>query len=125
MRKGLTRLEGSVSADVKEVFFWGREVAPNDPDVVGQLPLVAPNQWPDASLPHFKQHILEYYQAVMSLGLRLLECIALGLDQNPDKIHQKYLGHWVEASSCITRPYLTMIWQTMQTAQLRILILAY
>ncbi len=90
MRKGLTQLEGSVSADVKEVFFWGREVAPNDPDVVRKLPLVAPNQWPDASLPHFKQHILEYYQAAMSLGLRLLECIALGLDQNPDKIHQKY-----------------------------------
>ena len=42
MRKGLTRLEGSVSADVKEVFFWGREVASNDPDVIGKLPLVAP-----------------------------------------------------------------------------------
>ena len=90
MRKGLTRLEGSVSADVKEVFFWGREVASNDPDVIGKLPLVAPNQWPDQSLPHFKQHILKYYHAVMSLGLRLLECIALGLDQNPDKFHQKY-----------------------------------
>jgi len=90
MRKGLTRLEGSVSADVKEVFFWGREVAADDPDVVGKLPLVAPNQWPDASLPHFKPHILEYYQEVMSLGLRLLEYIALGLDQNPNTIHRKY-----------------------------------
>jgi isopenicillin N synthase-like dioxygenase len=90
MRKGLTQLEGSVSPDVKEVFFWGREVAADDPDVVGKLPLVAPNQWPDASLPHFKQHILEYYQEVMSLGLRLLEYIALGLDQNPNTIHRKY-----------------------------------
>ena len=90
MRKGLTRLEGSASADVKEVFFWGREVSENDPDVLKKLPLVSPNQWPELVLPNFKANILEYYQAVMVLGSSLLECIAYGLDQNPEVFRQKY-----------------------------------
>ena len=90
MRKGLTRLEGSASADVKEVFFWGREVSKNDPDVLQKLPLVSPNQWPELVLPNFKANILEYYQAVMVLGSSLLECIAYGLDQNPEVFRQKY-----------------------------------
>lgn len=90
MRKGLTRLEGSASADVKEVFFWGREVLEDDPDVLQKLPLVSPNQWPDLVLPDFKANILEYYQAVMALGSLLLECIAYGLDKNPEVFRQKY-----------------------------------
>lgn len=90
MRKGLTRLEGSASADIKEVFFWGREVAKNDPDLLQKLPLVAPNQWPERSLPDFKKNILNYYQEVMKLGALLLECIAHGLDQNPEIFRQKY-----------------------------------
>ena len=90
MRKGLTRLEGSASADVKEVFFWGREVSEDDPDVLQQLPLVSPNQWPELVLPNFKANVLEYYQAVMALGSSLLECIAYGLDQYPEVFRQKY-----------------------------------
>lgn len=90
MRKGLTRLEGSASADVKEVFFWGREVSEDDPDVLQKLPLVSPNQWPELVLPNFKANILEYYQAVMVLGSSLLECIAYGLDQNPEVFREKY-----------------------------------
>ena len=90
MRKGLTRLEGSASADIKEVFFWGREVSENDPDVLQKLPLVSPNQWPERFLPNFKANILEYYQAVMVLGSSLLECIAFGLDQSPEVFREKY-----------------------------------
>jgi isopenicillin N synthase-like dioxygenase len=90
MRQGLTRLEGSASADVKEVFFWGREVSADDPEVLQKLPLVAPNQWPDTDLPDFKANILQYYQAVMVLGALLLECIAYGLDKNPEVFRQKY-----------------------------------
>jgi len=90
MRKGLTRLEGSASADVKEVFFWGREVSEDDPDVLQKLPLVSPNQWPEQVLPNFKANILEYYQAVMALGSSLLECIAYGLDKNPEVFREKY-----------------------------------
>ena len=89
MRKGLTRLEGSASADVKEVFFWGREVSENDPDVLQKLPLVSPNQWPELILPNFKANILEYYQTVIALGSSLLECIACGLDQNPEVFREK------------------------------------
>jgi isopenicillin N synthase-like dioxygenase len=90
MRKGLTRLEGSASADVKEVFFWGREVSEDDPDVLQKLPLVSPNQWPEQVLPNFKANVLEYYQAVMALGSSLLECIAYGLDHNPEVFREKY-----------------------------------
>ena len=31
MRQGLSNLEGSATNDAKEVFFWGRDVDPNDP----------------------------------------------------------------------------------------------
>ncbi|MEC8244852.1 MAG: 2-oxoglutarate and iron-dependent oxygenase domain-containing protein, partial [Pseudomonadota bacterium] len=47
MAQGLANLEGSKTHDAKEVFFWGREVAADDPDVLAGLPLVHPNQWPD------------------------------------------------------------------------------
>ncbi|MEL0223871.1 MAG: 2OG-Fe(II) oxygenase family protein, partial [Gammaproteobacteria bacterium] len=45
---------------------------------------------PERVLPNFKANILEYYQAVMALGSSLLECIAYGLDQNPEVFREKY-----------------------------------
>ncbi len=90
MRQGLTRLEGSANTDVKEVFFWGREISENDPEIRQNLPLVALNQWPDDSLPGFKRDVLAYYSEVMALGRLLLTCIALGLNQNPAVFHRQY-----------------------------------
>ena len=70
--------------DAKEVFFWGREVAPDDPDVLAGLPLVHPNQWPDRAASFLREGILPYYEAVMALGLRVLTCLARGLGADPD-----------------------------------------
>ena len=47
------------------------------------LPLVHPNQWPDGAAPFLRTGILPYYRAVMALGLRILECLAIGLDADP------------------------------------------
>ena len=83
MAQGLTNLEGAATHDAKEVFFWGRDVDGDDPDVVAGLPLVHPNQWPDAAAPYLREKITPYYQAVMALGVRILECLALGLGVDP------------------------------------------
>ncbi len=76
--------------DAKEVFFWGREVAPDDPDVLAGLPLVHPNQWPDRAAPFLREGILPYYEAVMALGLRILTCLANGLGADPDIFVRAY-----------------------------------
>ena len=39
-----TNFEGAVTHDAKEVFFWGRDVDADDPDVFAGLPIVHPNQ---------------------------------------------------------------------------------
>lgn len=90
MAQGLSNLEGSATHDAKEVFFWGREVDSEDEQVKAGLPLVHPNQWPDEVAPFLRNGILPYYQAVMALGLRILECLAIGLDADPSIFTRAY-----------------------------------
>ena len=90
MAQGLANLEGSTTHDAKEVFFWGREVAEDDPDVQSGQPLVHPNQWPDGAAPSLRAGILPYYQAVMALGAVILDCLARGLGVDPQIIHRAY-----------------------------------
>ena len=90
MAQGLSNLEGSATHDAKEVFFWGREVDAEDEQVRAGLPLVHPNQWPDEVAPFLRNGILPYYQAVMALGLRILECLAIGLDADPSIFTRAY-----------------------------------
>ena len=82
MAQGMTRLEGSKTFDAKEVFFWGRDIAPDDPDI-GQ-PLVAGNQWPETVDPGLRQGIAPYYAAVVDLGRNLMSALALGLGKPAD-----------------------------------------
>ena len=56
MAQGLANLEGSKTHDAKEVFFWGREVADDDPDVVAGLPLVHPNSGRAGRPPFSRWH---------------------------------------------------------------------
>ncbi len=79
MAGGLARLEGSRTHDLKEVFFWGREVSPDDPDLRAGLPLVAMNQWPDQVFPDLKRDLLPYYRTALTVGRRVLAAIAAGL----------------------------------------------
>ena len=90
MAQGLANLEGSATHDAKEVFFWGREVAEDDPDVVAHRPLVHPNQWPDQAAPFLRAAITPYYQAVMALGSVILDCLARGLGADPQIFHRAY-----------------------------------
>ena len=90
MAQGLANLEGSATHDAKEVFFWGRDVDADDEQVKAGLPLVHPNQWPDETAPFLRAGILPYYKAVMALGLRILECLAIGLDVNPGIFTRAY-----------------------------------
>lgn len=90
MAQGLATLEGAATHDAKEVFFWGREVAADDADVLAGLPLVHPNQWPDQAAPFLREGILPYYEAVMALGLRILTCLAKGLGADPDIFVRAY-----------------------------------
>ena len=83
MPQGLANLEGSATHDAKEVFFWGCDVDADDEQVKAGLPLVHPNQWPDKAAPFLRNGILPYYRAVMVLGLRTLECLAIGLGTDP------------------------------------------
>ena len=90
MAQGLANLEGAATHDAKEVFFWGRDVGPDDEQVRAGLPLVHPNQWPQADAPFLRAGIIPYYEAVMALGKRILECLAIGLDADPAVFTRSY-----------------------------------
>ncbi len=88
--EGLTRLEGSATHDSKEVFFWGWEIDNNDPDYLAEVPLVAPNQWPDTQAPWLKDAITDYYMQVVDLGHNLMRAIAVGLGADPEFFAGRY-----------------------------------
>jgi isopenicillin N synthase-like dioxygenase len=90
MAQGMTNLEGAKTHDAKEVFFWGWDVAANDPDVVAGLPMVAPNQWPNDVAPDLKSDLLEYYSQVVALSQLVLSALAVGLGQKADFFETAY-----------------------------------
>lgn len=95
MAQGMANLEGSKTYDAKEVFFWGLDVADDDPDVIAGLPMVHPNQWPDDVAPFLRRDILPYYNAVLDLSRKILAAMAVGLGQSADMFqaaYQKPLG---------------------------------
>lgn len=95
MAAGMTNLEGAKTHDQKEVFFWGFDVAQDDPDVMAGLPLVVPNQWPYDAAPFLKPQVMGYYNQVLELGRNVLSALAMGLGQDEDffqKAYEKPLG---------------------------------
>ncbi len=82
MGPGMSRMAGSMATDRKEVFFWGREVAANDPDL-GKA-MVAPNRWPDDVVPCLREGVNPYYRAVCNVGARVMEAVAVALGGAPD-----------------------------------------
>ena len=77
MGPGMSKMAGAVTHDAKEVFFWGREVAVGDPDL--GRPMVAPNRWPDETVPCLREGIAPYYDAVCGVGARVMEAVAVAL----------------------------------------------
>lgn len=90
MQKGLTSLEGSATHDSKEVFFWGYDIAEDDPDLLAGQAMVAVNQWPDDDAPFLKDNVMPYYDAVLDLGRDLMALLAEGLGQDREFFSESY-----------------------------------
>lgn len=83
LAQGNAVMYGAAEPDQKEIFFWGAELAADDPDVLAGRPLCGPNQWPPA-MPELKDEIWPYYQAVCGVGRQVLRAIAASLGLAPD-----------------------------------------
>jgi isopenicillin N synthase-like dioxygenase len=70
-------LDPSLRPDAKEVFNIGRELAPDDPDLLAGTPFHGLNLWPD--LPGFRDVTLSYFTAVKRLGDLLHRAFAIDL----------------------------------------------
>ncbi|SMF17346.1 Isopenicillin N synthase [Tistlia consotensis] len=69
------------TADKKEAFDLGVDLAADDPDVVAGKPLHGPNTWPEAALlPAFRPTIEAYDAEMRRLAGDLLRAFALGLE---------------------------------------------
>lgn len=79
--------------DLKEFWHVGREIDGEPP-----FPQLLPNVWP-AELPDFKPKILALYEALDALGLRVLEALAVFLQQPRDFFKDK-----VNFGNSILRP---------------------
>ncbi len=76
---GVETAKGARAGDLKEFWHVGRDLAPGHP-LSGDMP---PNVWP-ANLPAFRETTLWLYQALDTLGMRLLRAIARHLDLDED-----------------------------------------
>ncbi|MEZ5741637.1 MAG: 2-oxoglutarate and iron-dependent oxygenase domain-containing protein [Burkholderiaceae bacterium] len=76
LARGEARMYGAARADLKEVFFFGRELADDDPDLLAGVPLCAPNQWP-LEQPGFRPAVLAYLSQVGLAARQLLQGFAL------------------------------------------------
>lgn len=95
MPAGLTNLEGAKTHDQKEVFFWGYELNPDDPDLKAKMPMLAMNRWPHERAAFLKPALMPYYQAVLDLSRDVLSALALGMGMPEDTFataYQKPLG---------------------------------
>ena len=82
---------GASRHDLKEVFFFGRELSDDDPDLAAGLPMVAPNQWPDPTLlPQFQSVVIDYLTAASNSGQHLLTGFATMLNAPADFFAGRY-----------------------------------
>ena len=82
--------------DLKESFYCGRELAPDDPLTQPPRRGLGHNQWPD--LPGFREQAIAYHAAMCGLGNHLLGLIALSLDMPTD-----WFARFFEAPSAMLR----------------------
>ena len=71
------RLDPGAGSDQKEAFNIGVELPADHPDVVARKPFRGLNFWPE--LPGFREPLLEYFAACLSLGRELHRLFALDL----------------------------------------------
>jgi isopenicillin N synthase-like dioxygenase len=64
--------------DLKESFYCGLEIAPDDARFPRPVRCFGYNQWPD--LPGFRDQMIEYYASMTALGAHLLRLLARSLE---------------------------------------------
>ncbi len=74
--------------DVKEGIYFGAELDRDHPKVVAGVPLHGRNLFPD--IPDFRATVLEYMDAMTSLGHVLMHGFALSLGLNGDYFRDRY-----------------------------------
>jgi isopenicillin N synthase-like dioxygenase len=74
--------------DLKESFNLGLALSADDPDVKANKPLHGVNVWPD--LPGFRPPVEAYFNAMMTLGSRMLGPLALCLGMKPQDLRALY-----------------------------------
>ena len=75
---GQTVLSDGALTDHKESFTMGLDLPDDDPDVIAGRPLMGPNVFPN-DMPHMRDAMLAYRNAVAHCAGRLLRAIALAL----------------------------------------------
>ncbi len=81
LAQGMSHLQGAKTHDLKEVFFWGTETKPDDPDILAGKPLVAVNQWPTEDFPRLHEELTPYYDALCDVARKVMSAVAVSLDQ--------------------------------------------
>ncbi|WP_431284081.1 isopenicillin N synthase family dioxygenase [Humitalea sp. 24SJ18S-53] len=87
--QGGAKMHGTARPDLKESFVWGLELPETDPEVAAGTPLMGPNRWPDA-MPHLRDALYPWYEAVLGAGHAVLRGLALSLDQPADFFVRPY-----------------------------------
>ncbi len=80
---GEARMKGAEYTDLKEVYFWGRELSPDDPDLLAGVAMCGPNQWPDEP-GNFHACVMAYNDALQRAGDQVLRAIAVSLGSAPE-----------------------------------------
>lgn len=79
-----SRVEKATRPNLVEAFFVKRDLPPDHPDVLANIPYRCTNQWPDPqALSGFRDTVVTYCNAMERLCKRLLPVYAVALDLDP------------------------------------------
>lgn len=86
MAIGEARMDGAARPDLKELFSWGLELGPDDPEVVAGTPFRGPNRWP-ARQPGMRRAVYDgFHREGCATAARLLRAVCVGLGLEPDAL---------------------------------------
>ena len=95
---GQTVLSDGALSDYKESFTMGLDLSFDDSDVVTGKPLMGPNVFPD-DMPHMRDAMVAYRDAISICAARLLRAIALALSLPADFFDAMYQKSLVRVSA--------------------------
>lgn len=90
--------------DVKEGLYFGIELDPDDPRVQAELPLHGANLFPQG-MPRFRQTVLDYMDAMTTLGHTLMRGMALSLGLEASFFSDHYTGDPLTLFRIFNYPY--------------------